>query len=434
MKTDKQTWPRRMKSAVAGAVSGWLGREIQLTDGDFWRGWLGNNFSGQRVTVNSTLQLSTAMACVRLLSEVISTLPFGLYEKDKNGTPIAASDHQLYYLIHTQPNADMTASTFWQVFMASMLLHGYARVEKRMAGRTITSLIPLVPECISRRRIAPGVYEWHYNDPILGTSRVIAPANQWEVPAFTLNGIDGLSPIAFGANVFGAALAADKASAETFTNGLKSPGLVMMDSVLKPEQREDIRQHVDKVQKTGSVMVMEKGAGFQQLKMNPQDAELLSTRKFNIEEICRWYRVDPSLVGHGGKDSNWGTGLEEKMTWLVTLAMRPWAVKLEQAIRKDLLRPEEKRRYYAEISLEGLLRGDSKARAAFYSQMVQNGIMTRDECRRLENLPVHGGQADALTVQSNLLPIDQLGLGADGATQVRQALNAWLSRDKVTEP
>ena len=149
--------------------------------------------------------------------------------------------------------------------------------------------------------------------------------------------------------------------------------------MLKPDQREDIRQHVDKVQKTGSVMVMEKGAGFQQLKMNPQDAELLSTRKFNIEEICRWYRVDPSLVGHGGKDSNWGTGLEEKMTWLVTLAMRPWVVKLEQAIRKDLLRPEEKRRYYAEISLEGLLRGDSKARAAFYSQMVQNGIMTRDE-------------------------------------------------------
>jgi phage portal protein BeeE len=143
--------------------------------------------------------------------------------------------------------------------------------------------------------------------------------------------------------------------------------------------------------------------------------------------------VDPSLVGHGGKDSNWGTGLEEKMTWLVTLAMRPWAVKLEHAIRKDLLRPEEKRRYYAEISLEGLLRGDSKARAAFYSQMVQNGIMTRDECRRLENLPVHGSQADVLTVQSNLLPIDQLGLGGDGATQVRQALNAWLSQDKVTE-
>jgi len=432
MKT-KQTMPGRVKSAIAGAVSGWIGKEITLTDGSFWRAWLGNNFTGQRVTVDTTLQLSTAMACVRLLSEVLATLPVGVFKKGSDGASVAATDHQLYFLLHTQPNADMTAATFWQVFIASLLLHGNSYVEKFMSGKTITSLELLLPQFVTRRRLQDGIVEWRYSDPITGVSRTIPSERMWHMPAFTLNGIDGLSPIAYGANVFGGALAADKASAETFTSGMKSPGLVMVDNVLQKGQREEIRQHIETVTKTGSFMVMEKGQGFQRLQINPQDAELLGTRQFNIEEICRWFRVDPSLVGHGGKDSNWGTGLEEKMTWFVTLSLRPLAVMIEQSVRKNLLPASERAKYFVEIALEGLLRGDSAARAAFYSQMVQNGVMTRDECRKLENLAPHGGNAALLTVQSNLLPVDRLGATDAESSSIRQALQTWLSQDKVKD-
>lgn len=400
---------------------------ISLTDGAFWSRWLGmSNFSGKSVTVNSALQIGTVMACVRLISEVLSTLPFGLFYKDARGAQIPATDHQLYYLLHTQPNATMTAAVFWQVLLLSLLLHGNSYVEKRMSAGVITSLEFLRPEFVTRRRLKSGVILWRYNDPLTGETRTIPENRMWHVPAFTIDGETGLSPVAYGANVFGAAMAADEASAETFTNGMKASGLVTMDVVLKPDQREDIRKHVKQVSDSGGVMVLEKGSEFQQMRMNPQDAELLSTRIFNIEEMCRWFRVDPALIGHGGKDSNWGTGLEEKMIWLVTLTLRPWAVRLEQGIRKDLLTPAERQRYSAEVALEGLLRGDSAARAAFYSVMTQNGIMTRDDCRQKENLPALGGNAAVLTVQSNMLPIDKLGEGGGASTTAKNALLAWL--------
>jgi HK97 family phage portal protein len=209
---------------------------------------------------------------------------------------------------------------------------------------------------------------------------------------------------------------------------LKSPGVLLMDATLQPGQRDDIRKHIQTVSDQGGVMVIEKGDGFQSLAMNPQDAELLSTREFNVEEICRWFRVDPALVGHGGKDSNWGTGLEQKMLWLITLTLRFWCVRIEKSVRRGVMTSEERMRLSGEFNLEALLRGDSSSRAAFYSQMVQNGIYTRDFVRGKENLPPMGGNAAVLTVQSNLVPIDRLGEKAPGQTAA-DALKAWLGLD-----
>lgn len=188
---------------------------------------------------------------------------FGLYEKDKNGMFIVVSDYQLYYLIYIQLNVDMIVLMFWQVFMVSMLLYGVVRVEKWMVGCMIILLILLVLECILWWCIVLGVYEWYYNDLILGMLCVIVLVNQWEVLVFILNGIDGLLLIFFGVNVFGVVLVVDKVSVEIFINGFKLLGLVMMDLVLKFDQCEDICQYVDKVKEIGGVMVMEKGVGFQ---------------------------------------------------------------------------------------------------------------------------------------------------------------------------
>src|SRR5450631_1645588 len=140
-------------------------------------------------------------------------------------------------------------------------------------------------------------------------------------------------------------------------------------------------------------MVLEKGTGFQKLGFDPVSAELLASRSWNVEEITRWFRVDPAMIGHGGKDSNWGTGLEQKMLWFLTFTLRHWCIRIEQAVRKSLLMPVERAKYFAEFNMEGLLRGDSTSRAAFYSSMVNVGIYTRDECRQLENMAPMGGNA-----------------------------------------
>lgn len=417
MSETKTKQPGRVKSALLN----WLGVPISLTDGEFWSQWSAlSNTSGKPVTVNSALQLSAAWACVRLISETLSTLPMNVY-RDTGGAKELAKDHQLYNLLHTQPNSDMTAAVFWQAFIASLLLNGNAYVEIHRSRGVITSLEFLLPALVSCKRTESGSVEWKYQDPVSKRTRDIPESRMWHTPAFTLDGITGLSAIQYGANVFGGAMAADEASAETFVNGMKSSGMVTVDAFLKPEQREEMRQHVNKVKASGGTLVFEKNAKYQQLSMNPQDAELLSTRSFNIEEICRWFRLDPSLVGHGGKDSNWGTGLEQKMTWLVTLALRPLAVRIEQSARKSLMSPEERDGLSAEFALEGLLRGDSAARAQFYSVLTQNGIMTKNEIRKLENLPpVDGG--DILTVQSNMIPLHMLGQVTSTADALKNLL------------
>jgi HK97 family phage portal protein len=420
----RQRLPARIKSAISGGLAGWMGRVIGLRDGGFWSAWYGaHNFSGQSVTVNSALQLSTVCACVRLISETLSTLPVNVLRESASGAKVPDAAHNLYYLLHTQPNASMTAVVFWQIYVASLLLKGAAYAEKHYAGSVLIAIEFLQPENVSWERLSDGSVLWYYCDPVTREVRIITEQCMWYTPFFTLDGFTPMSPISMGVNVFGGAMAADKASAETFVNGMKSSGMVMVDAVLKPAQRDEIRAHVKKVTAEGGVFVFEKGADYKQLTMNPQDAELLATRSFNVEEICRWFRVDPALVAHGGKDSNWGTGLEEKMLWLVTLTLRPLAVRIEQGIRKDLLLPAERRAMSAEFNFEGLLRGNTTARSAFYTAMTGNGIMTSDECRVKENLQPMGGNAAVLRVQSAQINIDDMNKGTNSAADAQKDLS-----------
>lgn len=395
---------------IKAQLQNWLGVPIRLTDGSFWRDFgMGSSWGGKSVTVDQALQLATVWACVRLISETMATLPLGFYKRNADGSRTMATNHTLYEILHNQPNADMTAVIFWEVVVGSMLLWGNAYVEI-VRQSSVQALLFLHPARVSQRVLKDGRIEYRYRDMPNGVERVIAEENLMHIPAFSIDGRLGLSPIAYGANVMGTSMETDKASAETFRTSMRSPGILTTDVVLNLQQRETLRAHINKVSTEGGVMVVEKGTGFEKLTFNPVDAELLASRSWNVEEMCRWYRVDPSMIGHGGKDSNWGTGLEQKMIWFLTFTLRHWCVRIEQAVRKSLLTPVERQTYYAEFAIEGLLRADSAARSAFYSSVTQNGIYTRDECRQLENLPVMGGNADLLTVQSNMLPIDKLGM------------------------
>ena len=403
MKT--KTKPGRIRAALLD----WLGVPIGLTDADFWSQF-GVSAAGQQVNEKTALQLSTVWACTRLISETISTLPLGLYMRSGAGR-VSADGHPIYTIIHSRPNTDSTAAVFWEAVIASMLLRGNGFAEKKYIGTRLVALEFLVPGRLTISRDIKGNRRFRYTERD-GEQREIPESRIFRIPGFTLDGDWGVSVIEYGSSVFGSALAASSAANSTFEKGLAPTVAFTVDRVLKPEQRDDFRKSIELISgaiNAGKSPVLEGGIDAKTIGINPKDAQLIESRQFGVEELCRWFRVPPHMVGHTSNSTSWGTGIEQQMIGFLTFTLRPWLTRIEQAINKDLLAPYDQTRYYAEFSVEGLLRADSAARAQYESTMVNNGIMTRDEVRRLENLPPMGGNADVLTVQTALVPIDQLG-------------------------
>ncbi len=412
----------------------WLGVPIHLTDTAFWASYYGNSVAGQSVTIDSTLKLSTAWACIRLISQTIATLPINMYERGADDSKSIARDHPLYELLRYQPNADMTAVQFWEVYIANLLLGGMAYSEKHRNGSgRLIALELLLPQRMQRTRKSEGGFQYRYADAD-GSVREIPESMIWSQPGFSLDGETGLSAIHYGAKVFGTALAADEAAAKTFQNGMLPTVYFSMPTTLTQKQRDEFRENKKKITgaiNAGESPLLEAGMKAETIGINPADAQLLESRGRSVEEICRWFGVPPWMVGHAGSgQTKWGTGMEQELIGFLTFTLRPLLSRIEQGIRKDLLLPAERSRYFAEFAVEGLLRADSAARAQFFSTMVQNGLMTRNEARAKENLPpVEGG--DILTVQSNLLPLDKLGGTTAAAENVKNAILAWINEGKT---
>lgn len=361
------------------------------------------------VTERSALNLSTAWACVRLLSESIATLPLQVYRREGAHKDLAR-DHPLYALLHDSPNAEQTAAEFWEAMVVCLCLWGNGYAEKRTSSRGLTSLEFLRPDLMSVDRKSDGEVRYIYRSTY-GTARTMSSDEVFHLRGFGAGGEVGLSPIGYAQLSLGAAFSAEEAASAVMANGLQQP--LMIDSgqmKLSKEQRTQIRQMIQEFsgsENAGKVLVLEAGMKPMPIAFNPDDAQLLQTRAFNVEEICRWFRVPPFMVGHTEKSTSWGTGLEQQTIGFLTFSLRPYLTRIEQAISKQLIRPAERSSIYAEFNLEGLLRGDSAARAQVYSTHAQNGIATRNEIRARENLPpVAGG--DELTVQSNLVPLKDL--------------------------
>lgn len=419
----------RFRFAVAArrtfrAAVDWV-RSFSLRDRELYSD-RGDNDAGATVTPGTIMQLDAVWGCVRLLAETIATLPLSVYERTPAGARIA-SEHPLHFIVHEQPNIDSTAAIFWEAFIASMLLRGAGRAEKLFVGPKFVGLAFLAPDRLvinrdpntGRRRFV------YFTDA--GNQREIPAERIWTVPGFSLDGQNGCSVIAYGAKVFGGAIAAEKAAARTFVNGMLQTVFYKVSTWLTPSNRAEFKANVIGSVERGETPLLEGGVDVDTIGLKPEDAQLLQSRQYGVEMICRWFRVDPTLIGHGDKASNWGTGLEQKMIGFLTFTLAPMLRRIEQAIGKDLLTPADRRTFYAKFAVEGLLRADSAARATFYGIMVDHGIYTRDFCREREEQPPMGGNAAVLTVQSAMVPLDKLGEAAnDPAAQVRNALVAWL--------
>ncbi|WP_175246696.1 phage portal protein [Proteus mirabilis] len=417
--------PGRIKSALLN----WLGVPISLTSGDFWQEWSGTSSSGKVVTADKAMQLSAVWACVRLLSESISTLPIKIYKSESDGSRSLAKDHPIYRLLCKQPNFEMTPSRFMLMVVASLCLRGNSFIEKKYIGSKLVALEPLLPQnMMVKRSDQTGMLEYKYTDPLGQKTRTIPTNKIMHIRGFGMDGICGMIPVKIGRDVIGAALSVEESAAKIFENGLQSSGFLSSEFPLDDEQRERIRSYLLSFvgsKNAGKMMVLEGGMKYNNVTMNPEAAQMLESRTFSIEEICRWFRVPPFMVGHMDKQSSWASSVEGMNMQFLTNTLRPLLVNIEQEISRCLLNGDDD--YYAEFSVEGLLRADSAGRSAYYTTALQNGWMSRNDVRRLENLPpIEGG--DIYTVQLNLTPLDQLGKEASSneAEKLKAQITNWL--------
>lgn len=389
--------------------------------------------SGINIDQAVTLTLSTAWACTWRYANTISTLPLMLMRTGPQNTATVASDLPLYSILHDKPNEQMSASAFWQSMVASMFLWGNAYALKLYSGTELVGLKLLRPEYVTpyfrndrlRFDYAPGIEaEADYS-----AEQVFHLFHR------SLDGLVGTSQLQYGADSLGLALSAERTSSLYWKNGIRASGFIKTNTWLTPKQRKDYRESVmgfmgnsDATDaKQGGVMIIENAADFQPITMKPIDVELLASRRFSVEDVCRFWDLPPVLVGHAADGQTmWGTGISEIILGWFKLGLTPILRRIEQEIWRQLLDPVQRLSLFAEFNLEALLRGDPTARAAFYSQMSQNAIYTRNEIRAKENLPPMPG-GDVLTVQSNLVPLDKLGEVASApAAQVRSALREFL--------
>lgn len=371
-----------------------------------------DTYSGRNVGVDSALQLDTVWACVRLVSQTIATLPLEVYKRSVTNTKQAelAIDHPLYRILHDRPNAEMTAVEFWQAMIACLLLWGnaYAQIVRGVNNRVV-ALIPMRPDFTQVRRQIDGTLLFLYS--FGGVQLVLSEDDVFHLKGFSLDGYMGLSAVAAGRHSLGSAMAAEEASGAIFRNGMRISGFLKSPTYLDDSHRNKAQAIIERFKgahNTGSVPLIEGGWDYQQLSIPPEDAQLLETRSFHVEQICRWFDVPPIMIGHMEKSTAWGSGLEQMNLWFLTYALRSRLKSVEQAIAKSLLSPQDQVSYYAEFNVEGLMRADSRGRAELYASMISHGLRTANELRELDNLPPKDG-GDELIIQSNMIPLKMLG-------------------------
>lgn len=372
----------------------------------------GTTSSGETVSTEGALRIETVYACVKLIAGTIATLPAQVFRRDKNGRGTVTYDHPLYAILHDQANSDMTAVVFWEAMMAAFLLWGnaYAKIFRNPLGQVI-ALVPIKPDRVSRpkRRADGSIY---YDVTTLGQIDEVDEGEMMHIKGFSLDGEVGLSVIALARESLGLALASEKVAGSLFRNGMRASfGLFLpttLDDIRRRRYKEEFLPQFTGALNAGKVPLMEGGWEIKNLGMNPADAELLSTRAYSVEQICRWYGVQPVMIGHMEKSTAWGSGLEQMNLWFLTYTLRPILRSIEQEIRRSLLTPGERTRYYTEFNVEGLMRADSAGRAALMKVLAGEGLRTRNELRALDNMPPLPG-GDELTIMSNQIPLSMLG-------------------------
>ena len=407
-----------------GIFSGLFKSRDKPTDstvGSRYTFYMGGSTSGKTVTERSAMQMTAVYSCVRILAEAIAGLPLHVYRYNSDGGKEKAIDHSLYLILHDEPNPEMSSFVFRETLMTHLLLWGnaYAQIIRNSKGEVV-ALYPLMPNKMSVDRDENGQLYYQYLrsiDEVGGKSEtvILKPTDVLHIPSLGFDGLVGYSPIAMAKNAIGLAIATEEYGAKFFANGAAPSGVLEHPGTIKDPQRvrEAWQSQFGGSQNSGKIAVLEEGMKYTPISISPEQAQFLETRKFQINEIARIFRVPPHMVGDLEKSSF--SNIEQQSLEFVKYTLDPWVIRWEQSIMRTLLTPEEKKSYFVKFNLEGLLRGDYQSRMNGYATARQNGWMSANDIRELENLdriPAEAG-GDLYLINGNMLPLQQAGAFAN---------------------
>lgn len=391
------------------------------TSGSAYTFFMGGSTSGKAVTERSAMQMTAVYSCVRILSEAIAGLPLQFYKYTESGGKEKAVDHPLYFLLHDEPNPEMTSFVFRETLMTHLLLWGnaYAQIIRNGRGEVI-ALYPLMSDRMSVNRDSDGqlYYEYTvYSDDaptVKGSTVRLAPTDVLHIPGLGFDGLVGYSPIAMAKNAIGMAIACEEYGAKFFANGAAPSGVLEHPGTIKDPSRvrESWQSTFGGSSNANKVAVLEEGMKYTPISISPEQAQFLETRKFQIDEIARIFRVPPHMVGDLEKSSF--SNIEQQSLEFVKYTLDPWVARWEQAMVRSLLSAEDKKKYFIKFNVDGLLRGDYQSRMNGYAIGRQNGWMSANDIRELENLDriseEEGG--DLYLINGNMTKLKDAGIFA----------------------
>ena len=411
-----------------GIFSGLFKSRDKPTDstvGSRYTFYMGGSTSGKTVTERSAMQMTAVYSCVRILAEAIAGLPLHVYRYNSDGGKAMALGHPLYRLLHDEPNPEMSSFVFRETLMTHLLLWGNAYAQIIRNGKNeIVALYPLMPNKMSVDRDENGrLYYTYYrgNDEAIKNKEfavTLQPSDVLHIPGLGFDGLVGYSPIAMAKNAIGMAIACEEYGAKFFANGAAPGGVLEHPGTIKDPQRvrESWQSTFGGSGNANKIAVLEEGMKYTPIGISPEQAQFLETRKFQINEIARIFRVPPHMVGDLEKSSF--SNIEQQSLEFVKYTLDPWVIRWEQSIQRSLLSKDEKAAYFVKFNLEGLLRGDYQSRMNGYAIGRQNGWMSANDIRELENLdriPAEDG-GDLYLINGNMLPLKNAGAFANTPT------------------
>ena len=392
------------------------------TAGSSYSFLFGGTTAGKAVTERTAMQMTAVYSCVRILAEAVAGLPLNLYKYLPDGGKEKSFDHPLYRLLHDEPNPEMSSFVFRETLMTHLLLWGnaYAQIIRNGKGEVV-ALYPLMPNKMSVDRDQSGQLYYSYNrssdeaPTMKGSTVILKPTDVLHIPGLGFDGLVGYSPIAMAKNAIGLAIATEEYGAKFFANGAAPGGVLEHPGTIKDPQRvrDAWQSQFGGSANSGKVAVLEEGMKYTPIGISPEQAQFLETRKFQINEIARIFRVPPHMVGDLEKSSF--SNIEQQSLEFVKYTLDPWVIRWEQSIMRRLLTEDEKKQYFVKFNLEGLLRGDYQSRMTGYATARQNGWMSANDIRELENLdliPAEQG-GDLYLINGNMLPLANAGAFAN---------------------
>jgi HK97 family phage portal protein len=382
-----------------------LGRPLSATDPELYTLLgSGETWAGEPVSDQRALNLSAYWAGVRVKSTTVASLSFDIMERGRDGVKVRVPDHPLQAILDDSPNADQTAMEFWEGRMLGLNTRGNAFAEKVTNSAGIVALNRM-PADTSVRRDSDGNLQYRFLDR--GQQETLPEEKVFHIKAFG-DGDVGMSPVEYARQTLSLTIATEKAAGHMYSRGLRSKGFFVMPSGSKPltaDQRKDAKTSLVDANSGATAPwagILEGGVDFKSISLSMRDAEMILNRRFNVEEVCRWIGVPPIIIGHAGEGQTmWGTGVSAIMQSWYTLGLRADLKRIEQAIWKRVFTPAQRARFSVKINYEDLLRGDTGARSAFYVSMLNVGVMTINQVRKLEGwAPVEGGDIPRMQMQN----------------------------------